>query len=508
MSLDKEQIAKLSVLLLSPEDSNTQIAFEILQQQGFPKELITEVFAIYKITKHPELKAKAEAILKEHGSKEVNFVMTKKYALGEGKGHMGGTEKTIMKNIIQYTQYNELDGSKLATALYKKFGYGATYLLTNTPPEERKEMLRTFISGTTFRLNGKALTKFPSELFEFTDLTVIDLSDNKITSITKQIEVFTHLKELHLNKNKIAGIHKNITKLKHLEVLDLSRNNYSKELPTHIFECHQLRRLSLIGLRSSSRVAEELPLEFFNMKNLKELSLSFPFGRTYSNFPQISKVIGNPIDLDPLKIADAAYDQGDKGVIAHILKFGKPESIRKVLKDYYNTSTKTMDFSNIYLEHLPVELKEFNIQYLNLSRSKIGARYGQGNLKDEKRFQPMDRERIAVINELTNLKGLNLEYNLLSDLPDLSNLKSLRVLNLSGNSFIDFPAGFFSLSDLEELYMASSFSPVSSSKKEIPSEISNLRGLKKMNVFRMSYRSDRDKTLERLKTLLPGCEFV
>ena len=199
MAFDKAQLENLSNLLLSPEDVNTKVAFTILENQEFPLELITEVFAIFKITSNKEIKHKAKLLLETHGSQELIWAMAMRYPLKGGKSSVAATEKTIKKNIIQYTHNNELDGVKLAKAIYKKIGFGATYLLTATSQDQRKEILKTFITGTSFQLNNKALTRFPHEIFDFPELTHIDLSGNKITSIPKQIEVFKNLQVLNLN---------------------------------------------------------------------------------------------------------------------------------------------------------------------------------------------------------------------------------------------------------------------------------------------------------------------
>ena len=73
--LDPTEIQNLSELLLSKDNSNTKIAFEIIEQQQFPKELITEIFAVYKLTEEKEFKTKAALLLKENASQAVQKLM-------------------------------------------------------------------------------------------------------------------------------------------------------------------------------------------------------------------------------------------------------------------------------------------------------------------------------------------------------------------------------------------------------------------------------------------------
>lgn len=505
MAFDQDQLNNLSQLLLSTEDVNTQVAFEILEHQEFPLELLTEVFAIFKITKNKVLKTKAKAILETHGSEELQMAMKLKYALGSNNSDMGATEKTIKKNIIMYVHNNELDGIKLAKALYNKFGFGATYLLTATPESQRKEMLQTFITGTMFKLNRKALTKFPPEIFEFPELTSIDLSDNKITSIPKQIEVFTNLKELYLGKNKLKSIHKNFLKLKKLETLIIPNNDFVKRFPEIIFELTQLKRLDITSIRYNRLHNEPLPESFFNLVHLEELSLAHGNLRTYPNYPQIRKVTGNPINLEPLEAAYAAYDQGDKSPISYILKFGNRERILEILNTFYDAKTKTMDLSRIYLEHLPEELSTFNIEHLSLDHCKIGAYYNLG----AKAAQSDDRKRLAVLSALKNIKTLNLNRNALSALPDLSNLRELKILNLSNNEFKYFPNEYLALTQLEELYLQSmSNYSHAFSEEDVPQELSNLKQLKKMQISSVrGFGKESYVRTKLLPSLLPGCDI-
>jgi len=166
MSLNKEQIENLSNLLMSKEEVNASIAFEILEANEFSSILLSDLFAFYKTAEDKSLKKRAKNLLEQKGSKELVGAMKMRFPLKRGSSSVAATEKTIKKNIIQYVHNTELDGTRVAQALYKKWEIGATYLLTATPEDQRKEMLKTFINGTSFELNDKALTQFPSELFE------------------------------------------------------------------------------------------------------------------------------------------------------------------------------------------------------------------------------------------------------------------------------------------------------------------------------------------------------
>lgn len=508
MSFEEQQLENLSNLLLSREDVNTEVAFSILENQEFPLELITEVFAIYKVTSNKELKKKAKLLLEKNGSQELIWAMAMRYPLKRGQSSVAASEKTIKKNIIQYTHNNELDGVKLAKALYKKIGIGATYLLTATPKEQRKDILKTFITGTSFQLNNKALTRFPHEIFDFPELTNIDLSGNKITSIPKQIEIFENLEVLNLGNNKLKSIHKNLLKLEKLESFDISNNDFTKAFPEIVFEMTHLKKLNIIGLRNNWVFYEDLPKSFFKLKNLEELQLSHGLYRTYPNYPQINKVTGAPINLDPLEIAFAAFEQGDHHPVSYLLKYGTSDLIVKVLNEFYDASNQSMIFNRVYLEHIPKEITQFKIKKLIIKECKLGSRYGMGHrLKTSERMEE-DKKRTAVLSDLVDLEYLDISQNELSEISDLSQLKNLKFLNLNTNNFIDFPKQYASFENLEELYLLRTTESNSHQigTAEIIRNLQNLKNLKvlKIGVAGLDYSDKFFK--ETLPSLLPNCK--
>ena len=509
MAFDKTQLEKLSTLLLSSEDLNTQVAFTILENHEFPLELITEIFAIYKTTSNKKIKQQAKLILETHGSQELKWAMAMRYPLKGGRSDMAATEKTIKKNIIQYTHNNELDGVKLAKSLYQKIGAGATYLLTATPQDQRKEILKTFITGTSFQLNNKALTQIPPELFDFPELTHIDLSGNKITSIPKQVEVFKKLQVLNMSNNKLKSIHKNFLKLKKLESLDISSNDFYKAFPEMIFKMTQLKRLNILGLRSYGIYRQNLSQSFFNMKNLEELKLSHGLGRTYPNYPQIEKVTGSPINLDPLEIAYNAFDQGDDHPISYILKYGTADWIIKILNKFYDSTNKSMTFNGIYLEHIPKEISQFEVKRLTINNCGLGYYYGGGIKMATDNKIVEDKKRTAAISSLMDLESLILSQNRLSGISDLSKLQKLKVLNLNGNKFTYYPQHYTSLINLEELYLLNTtdYNLKQIDAEKIKENLLSLPKLKflKINIPGLPYRSDfYTKTLPEL---LPNCQI-
>lgn len=509
MAFKSEQTENLINLLMNKDELNAKLAFEIIENNEFPITLVSELFAFYKTAEDKTLKQKAKNLLEQHGSPEVIDAMNMRYPLKGGKSTVAATEKTIKKNIIQYTHNNELDGIKIAKALYKKIGAGATYLLTATPLDQRKEMLKTFINGTCFTLNNKALTQFPPELFEFPALTEIDLSENKITSIPKKINVFQNLQKLNLSQNKIKSIHKNILALKELVDLDVSKNDHTKSFPTILLELRQLKKLNIIQVRNNWGRYEDMPAEISNLTNLEELYSEISNRPQYANFPSFYKVTGNPINPDPLALAYLAYDQGDDRCIYYIFQHGSEERIRVILNKYYDPTNQTFDFTGIHIQTLPEVIKTFKVKKIIMKNCGIGWYAGSYGHTPEviSRIHRRSLSRTAIFNELTDLESLDLTENNLHEIADISSLKKLTELNLNRNRFGQFPLALTKLPNLKSLSMAGNYNnfmkPVTPTS--FPYEMINLTYLETFRVSISGMRNNESYFMERFKKLIPNC---
>ena len=501
--LSLENIEKVSQLLLSADDGNTKVAMTILENQAFPKVLLTEIFSLYKMTNDGDLRKKAFDILKKHGSKNLQEAMDSEYSLGEvGGGYT--TEKTILKNIKTYVENNELDGVKLAQALYRKYGTGVTYLLQEAPKERQVEIFKTFLNGSKLKLNGKALTKLPPTIFDFPDLTEIDLSNNKIGSIPAQIGVFTKLKVLKLGKNKIRSINKNITKLTKLEVLYLNNNVLKDGVPSSIFELTELRKLDLTECKNQ-RELHEMPMNIVKLKKLEEFKLDFfnwggQSDDSYSNYPQIKEVTGNPIDMNPLAVAETAFDQGDLSPISYIFKHGSEKLIKKVLNHFYDAKTKTLDFKEHFVSYMPDEIISFKIKTLNLRKTGFGS----DDVSYEPELAKIDIKKMAFITKLKDLENLILDRCQLKGIADLSGLTNLKKLSIAGNYNIIELFDFTKLQNLEELTLGEL------DLERLPEGLFKLKNLKRLRMQSILDYKDGDPTAKDFEDLknLKKLEFL
>ena len=98
MPFNPEQTENLISLLMNKDELNAKVAFEIIENNEFPADLITELFAFFKTASDKKLKQKAKALLEQHASPEVIDAMKLRYPLKGGGSTMAATEKTIKKN--------------------------------------------------------------------------------------------------------------------------------------------------------------------------------------------------------------------------------------------------------------------------------------------------------------------------------------------------------------------------------------------------------------------------
>ncbi len=271
--LSKEELAQLSNLLLSEDDDNTHLAFEMMKEKPFSEELITELFVVCKLSSNEEFKKHAEAELLRLDSNMKNVLSLKQKLSRDGFN--GANEKTITKNINHYVykSNDKLDGVKLAKALIKKYGHGYQFLLDNLEGDDLIEFLSSFIDVNKFSFTNKGVSKIPKEIFQIPGIDQIeelDMSGNKIGSVPAQIGKLTNLKRLNLDSNNLKSVNKNIVKCTQLKELDLSNNNF-KDFPEIICSCNSLEKLYMINASSYFSDVYFVPKTFPELTNLKVL---------------------------------------------------------------------------------------------------------------------------------------------------------------------------------------------------------------------------------------------
>ncbi|XP_052026496.1 toll-like receptor 8 isoform X2 [Apodemus sylvaticus] len=335
----------------------------------------------------------------------------------------------------------------------------------------------------------------PLAFQNLTQLCYLNLSSTSLQMIPSTwFDNLTNLKELHLEFNYLiqeiaSGAF--LTKLPHLQILDLSFNSQPKEhlqyinISSNFSKLRSLRKLHLKGYMFRELKKEHLkPLQ--NLPNLTTINLGINFIekidlKAFQDFPQLDVIylsenrIASIIDSTEYsswrhhlrKPLSTDYDEFDP----HVNFYHRTEPL---IKPQCTTYGKALDLSlnNIFLigksqfegfQDIACLNLSFNansqvlngtefssmphIKYLDLTNNRL-------DFDDEKAFSDLHdlevldlshnahyfsiaqvRHRLGFIQNLINLRVLNLSYNDIYTLTDETELKSisLRELVFSGN---------------------------------------------------------------------------
>ncbi len=503
MALSQEEIQNLSDLFLSKDDSNTHLAFEIMEPHEFAKELITEIFVVYKLTREDGLRNKAKALLEKHGSYGMKNAMNRKLEFQ--------SEKTIKTNISKYvnSSNSELDGIKFARALYNKYDKGFAYLMKEGNSEEITDILEKHIEGKKLTLN-RGLTAMPKEFFAFTDLEEISLRGNKIANLNAKFKVFKNLKKLDLSHNCLKKIHPSLKTLTHLEELNIS-HNLLEEFPEVIGEFPNLRKLDL-GSAETIGARMDIPENFFNLKlNYLRLSLdgSNGYDHNYKELPffhEITVEDGKFIKMNPLDLAKQAFEQGAKSSIYFLFLFAESEYKTKVLEKFYDLETKTLDLSTICIKNLPEEIAQFDIKVLKMQE----CRFASNTYSFEKLYKNFpdweEAKKLSALKKLNNLEEIYLDDNMFREIPEsIFFCERLRILSLNRTNISTLTGEISKLKNLTHLNLQDIHFNMDR-KYEFPDEMKELTSLTRIELdyphFVMGGQVEEKKAyLARLKEL-------
>ncbi|NFQ73566.1 DUF5050 domain-containing protein [Clostridium botulinum] len=341
---------------------------------------------------------------------------------------------------------------------------------------------RQLLSITKLELSGRGIVDLQG-LESMENLTYLDLSNNEISNIDS-IKKLIDLKKLVLHKNKIGSI-KVIESLTKLEELDLS-NNLIGDI-TALGGLSQLTRLDLSknGIVSISSLGGLINLQYLSLYenkisereeslkklyNLRELYLK---NSGISNFDVTLAYYNNLEKKDFTTNSDfIVFDEKLDSDLAKIIReiLGKDENTN-IYKSEIDTITD-IDLSEDAISKLNISSKLTNTNIINLdgiqyfsNLHSINLR-GHGKLEGLENLMPLrglikldlqGREvnyiSLYYINYLTSLKYLYLNnMNLTGDLSFLENLTDLRVLDLSRTGISNISI-LSKLRNLNELYL-------------------------------------------------------
>lgn len=287
------QIAQVSELLLHPDEANVELAFSLLKSGGVPKELITELFIVYRFSDNATLSGKAQKMLKLHGSVALQELMPKLKRNWWSVQYEDWLAKTELKawKIFQYaylsqpTNFNLLKKAMdttpadeittfLCTAM-EKWQVSAHPESLYIPAEfdfetyfdivYHQSNLKTFYIDARPHQRLKALPIGISRLIHLEKLII----ETALSEFPKELQQLPSLKSLKLNVLSIRSLKGAFDSgFQNLDTL-IMRQLRLTELPFGIGNLSKLKFIDLQGgdLRS-------LPPDFRSLTNLEELILT------------------------------------------------------------------------------------------------------------------------------------------------------------------------------------------------------------------------------------------
>lgn len=280
----------------------------------------------------------------------------------------------------------------------------------------------------SLNLSGNGLSGLPASISQMTNLGHLDLSNNQFAAIPDEVQHLTNLKSLYVEHNSIAQSPPWMGKLKKLETLDLSDNRLkgvgsSHELPalTHLYLLNnQIASLdagfftpTLLEVNLSGNKLESLPETLGSATNLLEL------GASDNQLKTLPKALGSLKKLGTLRV------KGNK--LTEL-----PAEIAGL------EALKNLDVSNNKVTALPEGISRLvKLERLKASHNKLAALPGE------------------YLSNLNQLITADLSHNQIVALDILGLPKSLRVLNIHGNSIAGVSTHLLGLSALRTLTLDS-----------------------------------------------------
>ncbi len=265
---------------------------------------------------------------------------------------------------------------------------------------------------------------------------------------------------LDLENKGITVLTPDINLLKDLTVLNLKDNDLL-DIPNEIFDLKELRELSLSGEKATVTTMDDFLGGLYSLTNLKSLYLDF--------FPVVDiDGISNLSSLEKLTLLNLSMnrislDFFNLKELKSIELIDNPNLI--IIPEGFNVFDKltTLRISgNPGVQEFNLSIFEVSmLQKLDLSNNGIGlASDNEGAIPNE-------------IGMLLQLTDLNLENNRITSLSNqIGELPNLKNLNLRNNAIVDIPASLGALTNLDILDISGNLQ-----LNEIPEEVCNLQDM-------------------------------
>ncbi|OJJ21648.1 hypothetical protein BKI52_14155 [marine bacterium AO1-C] len=189
---NQDAIEKIKTLLESGEQSNIELAFQLIKGGGPTPELTSHLYALSIFYSEDDaLKRAAKRYYKSLASKDLyTFTKYKWNVYGEYYN-----EAKMTKFLTKMAQHEELNGTVLANMAIRYLQKGIKYCLENrtAPPEK---ILGQFVDHDMLDLDYMSLNELPKEIGHFPEIKYLYLEGNNFSDIPDEIACLTQLQSL------------------------------------------------------------------------------------------------------------------------------------------------------------------------------------------------------------------------------------------------------------------------------------------------------------------------
>ena len=373
-------------LLLSNDTASQLLAFEMIKSLGMSRNIILNVYFVYRITSDKAIRSAAKQLLLKDASKAFLQIVNKSQSFNNA------SEPGFSRYLKELVDIADIDVLDFARLVFDKTGFGVNFLFDNGSSKDISGVIRKTISTHGYlNLRYSHIKRLPDEVGNFSELTRIDLSGNLLRCLPESIGKLKNLDCLIIYENKISVLPESFSKLTSLRHVDIRFNNL-KKFPEQITE---LSKLEILHIENNSIKA--VPEGVSKLKVLNELGFG---GGSLGVLPEALMSLES---LNKLNVESSALTR-------------VPESIKRL------KNLKILDLSSCYMTDFPVSVCGMNkLESLYLSNNRI-------------KYVPVE------IELMLGLKTLNLNSNGLTEFPmNIFRLTSLEALEITYNKITVFP---------------------------------------------------------------------
>ncbi|CAI4043792.1 adenylate cyclase SKDI_10G2030 [Saccharomyces kudriavzevii IFO 1802] len=299
------------------------------------------------------------------------------------------------------------------------------------------EFIESSIKLLSLRMVNIRASKFPSNITEAYKLVSLELQRNFIRKVPNSIMKLNNLTILNLQCNELENLPAGFVELKNLQLLDLSSNKFM-HYPEVINHCTNLLQIDLSYNKIQSLPQSSKQLVKLAKMNLSHNKLNFIGDlsemtnlRTLNlRYNRISSIKTNAYSLQNLFLTDNRISNFDDTLPKlRALEIQENPITSISFKDFYPKNMTSLTLNKAQLSSIPGELltKLSFLEKLELNQNNLTR------IPEE-------------ISTLTKLVFFSVARNKLEYIPpELSQLKSLRTLDLHSNNIRDFVDGMENL---------------------------------------------------------------